>query len=226
MPGLRGLSHDRSGAKSGLRGSGEVATRLADRVLHYAERMTVRDLPTLQAAHNGLSGEPLAASLVHAAAKATGRICAAGGALASIEFAAPPALLGSPAQLVAETAAVVAVELRLVAELHVVYGVDVPGSPTQRAAAYAVAWTRRAGIGRMGPGGLSAAARRQLQQRLLRRLGRTSVTMAPLLTGAVAGALLGSRETRKLGERVSADLRHRARDQHGGRGVIDGEVVR
>jgi hypothetical protein len=169
--------------------------------------MTVRDLPALQSAYDGLTGEALAEAIVLGAARSTARICAAGGALASVEFAAPPTLLGAPAQVVAETVAVVAVELRLVAELHSIYGVSVPGTPTQRAAAYAMAWTQRAGVGRVGPGGLTGAARRQLQQRLLRRLGRTSITMAPLFTGAVAGALLGNRETKRLGERVRADLR-------------------
>jgi hypothetical protein len=188
--------------------------------------MTVRDLPSLQHAHDGLTGEALAEALVLGAARSTARLCAAGGALASIEFTAPPTLLGTPAQIVAETIGVVAIEMRLVAELHTVYGVNVPGAPTQRAAAYAMAWTRKAGAGRVGPGGLTGAARRQLQQRLLRRLGITSVTLAPMFTGAVAGAVLGGRETKRLGERVRSDLRRRQRHEppEAGR-IIDGEIV-
>jgi hypothetical protein len=61
---------------------------------------------------------------------------------------------------------------------------------------------------------LGAAARHQLRRRLTARLARNAVTLAPLLTGALAGAELNRRETRLLGDRVVAELRDEA-DQPG-----------
>ena len=53
---------------------------------------------------------------------------------------------------------------------------------------------------------LGGAARREIRQRLMRRAGRNVTTFAPFLTGAVAGAELNRRETRRLGEEMLADL--------------------
>ena len=148
--------------------------------------------------------------LIRGAARATAGIGAAGGALAAAEFAAPPTLLGAPVQLVTETLAVVTIELKLVAELHAIYGVNVPGSARERGTAYALAWARRRGVEGLGMSSLGQAARRELQHRMLRRLGRTTVTMAPMMAGAAAGAALNLRETNKLGDRLTKDLRKRS----------------
>ena len=110
--------------------------------------------------------------------------------------------------------AVVLVELRLVAELHVVHGVVPPGTPSQQAAAYLASWVARRGI-ELGPGGpglsavVATAARQQLRGRLVRRFGRNLSTLAPFLAGAVAGAELNRRETRSLGDALRADLARR-----------------
>jgi hypothetical protein len=165
----------------------------------------------LQAQHPGRSDDDLAAALIRTAARATAAVGAAGGALAAAEFIAPPALLGAPVQIVSETLAVVTIELKLVAELHAVYGATVPGSARDRATAYAIAWARRRGADGFGTAGLGQAARRELQSRMLRRLGRSSMTMAPMFAGAAAGAVLNSRETHRLGERLVKDLRRRSR---------------
>jgi hypothetical protein len=58
---------------------------------------------------------------------------------------------------------------------------------------------------------LGTAARQQLRMRVLRRLGRNVTTMAPFLAGAVAGAELNRRETRKLGDALCKDLRRTRR---------------
>jgi hypothetical protein len=99
-----------------------------------------------------------------------------------------------------------------VAELHVVYGRAPLGPPAQVAAAYVGAWAAKRGVDH--PSGipalgvvLGAAARQQLRRRLARRLGRNLTTMAPFLTGAVAGAELNRRETRSLGEAMINELR-------------------
>jgi hypothetical protein len=129
---------------------------LADILLDVAPRIAVRDLATLSVQHGGLRGDALADALVRSAANATGAVGAAGGALATVQWAAPPTLLTVPVQLSAETLAVAAIEIKLLAELHQVYGVAPPGSPTQRALAYVSAWTHRRGVDPFEPGGLTA----------------------------------------------------------------------
>jgi hypothetical protein len=183
---------------------------LVDRTLDMAPRLPVRDRTTLRSHHSGLTDDEIADRLVTTAARATASVGALGGALAAVEFAAPPMLLGAPLQLATETLAVVAIELKLVAELHAIYGVTVEGSAPDRASAYALAWARRRGAEGLGTAGLGRAARRELQNRMLRRLGRTSVTMTPLLAGAAAGSMLNARGTNRLGDRLRKDLRRRS----------------
>ena len=187
---------------------------LTDLVLDLAPHVPVRDLRTLREHHGGLSGDELAASLIRTACVATAGVGAAGGALAAVQHAAPPTLLAAPVQLTAETLAMVAVELKLVAELHVVYGRAPVGPRGQVAAAYVGAWVAKRGIDHASGVPalgviLGAAARQQLRRRLARRLARNVSTMAPLLAGAVAGAELNRRETRSLGEALVDQLRGR-----------------
>ena len=184
---------------------------LTDLLIDTAPRLPLRDLPTLRAQHPGRSADDLAETLISGAAKATGAIGAAGGALAAVEFVAPPTLLSAPVQIAAETLLIAAIEVKLIAELHEVYGVAVTGSARQRAGSYLVAWTNRRGVDPLEPGALRStlgtAARAALRRRLIRRAGRNLSTMGPLMSGAVAGSVLNHRETRKLGEQIRADLR-------------------
>jgi hypothetical protein len=184
---------------------------LTDLFMNIAARLPIRDFATLQEHHYGLTGEQLADDLVRTAAKATTAIGAVGGALAAAEFAAPPLLLSAPAQLVAETLVVGAIEVKLVAELHEVYGVQIPGNGTQRATAYAMAWTKQRGINPLAPGSatlaLGTAAKTAMRNRLMRTLGRHLTTLGPYLTGAVAGGALNRMATKRLAEAVRADLR-------------------
>src|SRR6478672_5894073 len=181
--------------------------KLGDAVVEIAPHIPVRDRMTLHGQFPGLDDEAIAKQLIATAARATAAIGAAGGLLSTVEMAAPPLLLSAPVQVAAETLAVVAVELKLVAELHEVYGRAPVGTPAVRAAAYLGAWARRRGIDPLtgGPGltgVISGAARRELRQRLLRRAGRNVTTVVPFLAGAVAGAALNQRETKRLGERI------------------------
>ncbi|MDQ1703734.1 MAG: hypothetical protein QOF18_100 [Frankiaceae bacterium] len=185
--------------------------RLVDVVIDVAPHIPIRDRATLRAHHGGLDDDELATALIATATRVTGAIGAAGGLLSTVEMAAPPMLLTAPVQVAAETLAVVAVELKLIAELHEVYGRSPVGTPTVRAAAYLGAWARRRGIDPLTGGAgltgvISGAARRELRQRLIRRAGRNITTVIPFLAGAVAGAALNQRETRRLGERIAADL--------------------
>src|SRR5512144_2220772 len=64
---------------------------LVDAVVDAAPRIPIRDLATLRAHHDGLSGEALADAL--AAATATGAVGAAGGTLAAFEYTAADPVL-------------------------------------------------------------------------------------------------------------------------------------
>ncbi|MGI8534987.1 MAG: hypothetical protein ACR2K2_00545 [Mycobacteriales bacterium] len=198
-----------AGARAALTGTW-LTSVVADVALH----IPVRDLATLSGHHDGHTGDALAEELVRTASLATAGVGAAGGALAAVQLAAPPTLLAAPVQLAAETVAVVAIELKLVAELHVVYGKAPLAPKGQVAAAYLSAWAAKRGIdpaaGLPGLGVvLGTAARQQLRRRVVRRLGRNLSTMAPFLAGAVAGAELNRRETRSLGESLIGELRRR-----------------
>lgn len=199
----------------GARAASFSGKRLADLITDdVAPHLPVRDLLTLRDHHHGLSGDDLAASLVRNASVVTAGIGGAAGALAAVELAAPPTLLAAPVQLAAETIAVIAVELKLVAELHVVYGKAPVGNRRQLAVAYLSSWAGKRGLDSSTGGPslsdvLSTAARQQVRQRVVRRFRRNLTSLAPFLAGAVAGAELNRRETRALGEAVQRDLRGR-----------------
>jgi hypothetical protein len=189
---------------------------LTDVLVEAAPRIPVRDLATLRAHHPGLDGEDLADALVTSASRATAAVGAAGGAVAAVQWAAPPTLLvGVPVQLAVETLAVAAIETKLLAELHAVYGADPVGTGTERARAFLTAWAGRRGVDPLVPmsatTALGAAAKQQLRRRLAGRLGRNFTTVGPLLTGAVAGSVVNARETKRLAGLVRADLRRSAR---------------
>src|SRR3712207_5139548 len=154
---------------------------MADVVGDIAPHVPVRDLDTLRAHFDGLDGDDLAERLIRNAALATAGIGAAGGGVAPLQWAVAPPLLSAPVLLTAETVAVVAVELKLIGELHEVYRQPVPGSGTQRAAALIQSWSARRGVNPMVPGVgvgtvLGTASRKELQTTLLRRFGRNLTT--------------------------------------------------
>ena len=181
-----------------------------------APHLPVRDLLTLRAHHGNLSGDALAEALITNAVRTTAAVGAAAGAITAVEVVAPPLLLTAPVLLSSETLVVVAVELKLVAELHVVYGRAPMGTRAQVLVAYLTAWAGRHAVpdggGPSGPdlaAALSTAVRAQLRQRVLRRLGRNVSTLVPFLAGALAGAELNRRETRRLGEALLRELHRR-----------------
>ncbi|TDD79453.1 hypothetical protein E1293_23320 [Actinomadura darangshiensis] len=187
---------------------------LADLLVEAAPHITIRDLPTLQAHYHGLMGEELADRLVKNAGNATTAVGAAGGALAAVEFAAPPLLLSAPAQLAAETLVVAAIEVKMIAELHEAYGVRVQGTGTARGAAFVTSWARQRGVNPLETGSLTSAlgtaAKSALRKRMLRTFGRSLGTMGPFLTGAAAGAALNRSATKGLAAKVRGDLREAA----------------
>jgi hypothetical protein len=173
-----------------------------------APRLRVRDQAALRAQFPGRSAEDIADALIDGASRAS---AAAGGAAGV--WAVLPALPAFPAEVAAETLVLVGIEIKLIAELHEAYGTPAPGNLAERTSAYVAAWAHRRGVF-MIPGGVVLATgsplARLLRRRLAARAGRSAFSLAPLLTGAAAGAYFNSRETRRLGQAVRRDLRRRA----------------
>jgi len=198
----------RRGAHVTGRGVSAGGRWLSAQVLASAPRLPVRDRATLRAQFPGLSPDELASALIHGASRASGAVGMAVGAWAVLPF-----IPAAGVEITAETLAVVGIEIKLVAELHEVYGQAVPRGRVDRMTAYVGAWAQRRGVA-LAPGGLVLAAgsplARQLQRRLAARAGRSIFSLGPLLTGAVAGGMINRRETRKLGRILSDDLRKRS----------------
>ncbi|MFF7788058.1 hypothetical protein [Streptomyces sp. NPDC007991] len=200
----------RERAWEGARKGGERAraglAHLADRIIELAPRVPVRDLATLRRQFPGLGPEELADRLVAGAAKATATVGAGIGAAAMLPV--PPAM---PTELAAEVTGVAAIELKLIAELHEVYGVRPPGSLKQRSTAYLNAWSGERGIDATKPSTLSTALnsrmKRELRQRITKRMVRSMPNLVPFLVGAAVGAVMNRSETRKLAVRIREDLR-------------------
>lgn len=185
---------------------------LADTVGKVAPHVPVRDRATLRAHFPGLSDEDIAERLVRNAGRTTAGVGAAGGGVASIQWVATPTLLSAPVMLAAETVAVVAVELKLIGELHELYGQPVTGTTAERATALLQAWSSQRGVNPLVPGVgvasvLGTAARKELQSTLLKRFGRNLTTLGPLLTGAAVASYLNRRATRNLAEQLRKDLK-------------------
>jgi hypothetical protein len=190
---------------------------LADLLVEAVPHIPVRDLDTLIEHHHGLTGEALADALVKNATRATTSIGAAGGAVAAAEWAAMPLLITVPAEIVVETLAVAAVEVKLVGELHAVYGVPVAGTGTERAMSFAGSWASRRGIDPLQPwtipNVLGIAGRATLGKRLIARFARNLGTIIPFFVGAAIGASVNNAETKKLAATMRADLRRVAAER-------------
>ncbi|GAA3741159.1 hypothetical protein GCM10022379_08150 [Micromonospora maritima] len=189
---------------------------MTDTVAEVAPHVPIRDLATLRRHFPGLDDDALADRLIRNASRATAGVGAAGGGVAAVEWAVTPTLLSAPVLLAAETVAVVAIELKLIGELHEIHRMPLPTGGTARAVALVQSWAGQRGINPMMPGvGVSAvlgtAARRELRDSLLRRFGRNLTTLGPFLTGAAVAGYLNRRATRTLGEQLRKDLRHTAR---------------
>ncbi|MFI6353725.1 hypothetical protein ACIBJF_13915 [Streptomyces sp. NPDC050743] len=197
-------------ARQGVRRGGSRARAglayLADRIIEIAPRIPVRDLATLRRQFPGLGPEELADKLVAGAAAGTSTVGAGIGAAAMLPV--PPAM---PTELAAEITGVAAIELKLVAELHEVYGVRPPGNLKTRSTAYLSSWSGERGIDVMKPStydaALSVRMKRELRQQIMKRMVRDLPNLMPFMVGAAVGAVMNRRDTRRLAAHVRADLR-------------------
>ncbi|BFV55150.1 hypothetical protein KCMC57_up02540 [Kitasatospora sp. CMC57] len=202
------------GGLAAAKGAGYGGKALADRLVTAAPRIPVRGLATLRAQHpTAVTPEELAELITLGACRSSAALGAGAGAAAMLPV--PPAMA---VEIAAETLSVAAVEIKLIAELHEIYGTPALGTATQRAAAYLGAWADGRGIDRMAlirPAGLAAMAvgsevRQKVRKRLARSTLRKLPSLIPLLIGAGIGATMNRRDTRRLADRVRADLAGRA----------------
>lgn len=200
------------GARSGVRKSGAGArwglSYIADRIIETAPRVPVRDLATLRRQFPGLTPEELADRLVAGATRGTATVGAGVGAAAMLPV--PPAM---PAELAAEVVGVASVEIKLIAELHEVYGLRPPGNVRDRASAYVRSWTDERGIEVTRPTSLNVALggqmKRELRQQIMKRTMRNLPNLTPFMVGAAVGAFMNRRDTGRLADKIRADLRRR-----------------
>jgi hypothetical protein len=191
---------------------------LAEAVIDTAAHLPIRDLATLEGHFPGLTGAELAEALIRSAAMATAAVGAATGAVMSVEEWLPPSWIVMPFELLAETAAIAAIETKLIGELHEVYGRPVPGTGLERGYALAQAWAERRGVGRavltegvpaLGDA-LGRTARKELirlvRRRTVRRTGVNLASLGPLMVGGAAGATINRRSTMRLGQAVIESL--------------------
>ncbi|MER6110558.1 hypothetical protein [Streptomyces hirsutus] len=196
----------REGAQKGGARARVGLAYLADRIIELAPRVPVRDLETLRRQFPGLGPEELAEKLVAGASRATATVGAGVGAAAAMPV--PPAM---PTELAAEITGVAAIELKLIAELHEVYGVRPAGHLGQRSTVYLNSWSQERGIEASKPSTVNAALnsrmKRELRQRIMKRTVRNLPNLMPFLVGAAVGAVMNHRDTRKLATRIQTDLR-------------------
>ncbi|WP_432192879.1 hypothetical protein [Streptomyces sp. bgisy027] len=200
----------REKAREGVRRGGSRARAglgyLADRIIEIAPRIPVRDLATLRRHFPGLGPEQIADKLVAGAANASSTVGAGVGAAAMLPV--PPAM---PTELAAEITGVAAIELKLIAELHEVYGVRPPGGLKDRSTAYLSSWSEERGIDPMKPTTINVALggqmKRELRQQIMKRMVRNLPNLMPFMVGAAVGAVMNRRDTKKLAARIRTDLR-------------------
>ncbi|MEV8432670.1 hypothetical protein PGH47_31790 [Streptomyces sp. HUAS 31] len=200
----------RERAREGVRKGGSRARAalgyLADRIIENAPRIPVRDLAALRRQFPGLGPEQLADKLVAGAANASSTVGAGVGAAAMLPV--PPAM---PTELAAEITGVAAIELKLIAELHEVYGVRPPGGLKERSTAYLSSWSEERGIDPMKPTTINVALggqmKRELRQQIMKRMVRNLPNLMPFMVGAAVGAVMNRRDTKKLAARIRNDLR-------------------
>jgi hypothetical protein len=178
---------------------------LTARVYALAGTVRVRSAEQLARENPHLTHDQVADKLIGNAARNAAAVGAATGMSAAL-----PIPVTWPVELVTEALAVIGIEIKLIAELYEVYGVVVPGSRSERTMTYLTAWTRR-GVVPVGSAEATLAAwallRGRAKRRVALRAGRGAASLAPLLSGAVLGAVVNRRETRRLGQRIRRDLR-------------------
>jgi hypothetical protein len=187
-----------------------VINWISDAVDDVVPHLLIRDRATLREHFPGLDDMEIADRLVRNASISTAAIGAVSGGVAAVEWVATPSLVTAPVLLAVETVAVVSVEIKLIGELHELYGQPVEGSTGEKTVALMHSWAQRRGVNPLVPGSVAAvmgtAARKELRDRLIRRFGRNLTSLGPLLTGAAIASIMNRSATRALAGNIRDDL--------------------
>jgi hypothetical protein len=193
-----------------MRGVGPGAT-LAERLIGATARASFRSQSALHAAYPRLNREQIARILIDRAINTSGRVGLGGGVIGSSQYFAPWTLRGVPAQIMAEAFAIAAVEVRLTAELHALYGIEASGTIKDRAGFWVTAWAKGTAHDPRGPHDFTAAMRKvvavQTRRRLARRARRNLLTLAPMLSGAALGRWVNRRQTREFANSMHESIK-------------------
>jgi hypothetical protein len=186
---------------------------LADTVVDLAPRVPVRDVEALSRHHGGLQGRALARSMIRSSGRVSATIGIAAGGLIAFQEVSIAGLLAVPFELAAETALVVLLEIKLVAELHQVAGRPLPGGVREQVAGAVRSWLSGRGVSAVGvvsaPAGvdlLGRTTRHKLTMALRRRFTRNLTTLGPMLTGSAVAGYLNRKATLDVGRRLADDL--------------------
>lgn len=205
-------------AESAVRAAGTGGRRAWEGLVEALPRVPVRDLATLRAHHDGLDGEELADSLVRGALAAVAVVGVGGGLAALSTRRMPGWFLAIPVTVATEAVLVAAVEAKLIAELHEVYGVPLrPGTRT-RGAAVLSEWASRRDLDPTDPRSLRVLTGLAVRQRGARRFAASTSRVARLggaVVGGAAGAGVHRRNLDELAASVRADLRSSRRNRLG-----------
>jgi hypothetical protein len=205
-----------SAATTAARVAGVSGRRAWDTLQEVLPRVPVRDLATLRAQHGGLEGEELADALVRGAAASVMSVGVAGGMALVAERKVPAWFVAIPVTLATEAVLVAAIEAKLIAELHEVYGVPLRPATRSRGAAVVAEWANRRDIDPMDPRSLRVVAGLAVRQRGVRRVagGASRATrFGTAFVGGVAGAATHRRNLGELADEVRADLRTSRRNR-------------
>jgi hypothetical protein len=151
--------------------------------------------------------------MIRSSGRVSATIGAAAGGLVAFQEVSIAGLLAVPFELAAETALVVLLEIKLVAELHEVAGRPLPGGARERVGGAVRSWLSGRSMSAVslvaGPAGyelLGRTTRQKLTMALRRRFTRNLTTLGPMLTGSAVAGYLNRKATLDVGRRVADDL--------------------
>lgn len=186
--------------------------RMRDIARSIAPRLPIRDRPTLVRHLRTDDSERMADVLVRNASSATAVAGTVGGVFVLPARSGPALIAAIPIRVAAETLVVAMIELKLIGELHEVYGLPLAGTSSQRGTTALKLWASHRGIHISDAGGLVATlsqmARTPTTRRAAAAMSGKAMGRKGLRLGAgVAGAVDNRRSTVMLGDRVRAELR-------------------
>lgn len=179
-------------------------------LLETISQMKVRTGEELTQKYPDLSPRETAEVLIREAARTTLLLGGAAGAVSSAGALAPPLWVTLPLGPLAATLTTSLVELRLVREIHAIYGIPLDSSPQGMRKLFS-SWA--SGKSSERPENLTEwkdttqdAFTRLVQRQVLTRLARSVSSLAPMFIGAALGGALAHSGTQRLGENLLTSL--------------------